>query len=92
MGRAPRANESGSNGKTWVGPLVDGDEIYHRNAHEMACSSFSGLPAKIGQVLVTLATPAAFAIAPAISAAPTAAAVAALSWRTLLARAGNIYS
>lgn len=28
-------------GKTWAGPVVDGDKIYHRNAQEMACYSFS---------------------------------------------------
>jgi outer membrane protein assembly factor BamB len=28
-------------GKTWAGPIVDVDKIYHRNAQEMACYSFS---------------------------------------------------
>jgi outer membrane protein assembly factor BamB len=28
-------------GKTWNGPVVNGDRIYHRNAQEMACLSFS---------------------------------------------------
>jgi outer membrane protein assembly factor BamB len=26
--------------KTWAGPVVDGDRIYHRNAQEMACYTF----------------------------------------------------
>lgn len=28
-------------GKTWAGPVVDGDRIYHRNAQEMACYTFN---------------------------------------------------
>jgi outer membrane protein assembly factor BamB len=33
-------------GKTWAGPVVDGDRIYHRNAQEMACYSFSAVAVK----------------------------------------------
>ncbi|HUS36918.1 MAG TPA: PQQ-binding-like beta-propeller repeat protein [Verrucomicrobiae bacterium] len=33
-------------GKTWAGPVVDGDRIYHRNAQEMACYTFNTSPPK----------------------------------------------
>lgn len=28
-------------GKTWAGPVADGDKIYHRNSQEMACYTFT---------------------------------------------------
>jgi outer membrane protein assembly factor BamB len=34
-------------GKTWAGPVVDGDKIYHRNGQEMACYTFAPPPAKV---------------------------------------------
>jgi hypothetical protein len=33
-------------GKTWAGPIVDGDKIYHRNAQEMACYTFTPVAPK----------------------------------------------
>ena len=36
-------------GKTWAGPIVRGDKIFHRNAQEMACYSASDVAKKIAQ-------------------------------------------